>query len=50
MKEIEKEIQKNHPEFTVKIIYTSLKFLDKNMVQKELEKAYRLKKKTPTFH
>ena len=46
LKEIEKEIQKTHPEFTVKIIYTSLKFLDKNMVQKELEKAYRLKKNT----
>ena len=49
LKEIEKEIQRTHPEFTVKIIYTSLKFLDKNMVQKELEKAYRLKKKYPDF-
>ena len=46
LKEIEKEIQRTHPEFTVKIIYTSLKFLDKNMVQKELEKAYLLKKNT----
>ena len=36
LKEIEKEIQKTHPEFTVKNIYTSLKFLDKNMVQKDL--------------
>ena len=49
LKEIEKEIQRTHPEFTVKIIYTSLKFLDKNMVQEELEKAYRLKKKYPDF-
>ena len=49
LKEIEKEIQRTHPEFTVKIIYTSLKFLDKNMVEKELEKAYRLKKKYPDF-
>ena len=31
------------------IIYTSLKFLDKNMVEKELEKAYLLKKKYPDF-
>lgn len=49
LKEIEKEIQKTHPEFTVKIIYTSLKFLDKTIVEKELEKAYQLKKKYPDF-
>ena len=47
LKEIEKEIQKTHPEFTLKLIYTSLKFLDKNIVEKELEKAYQLKKKYP---
>lgn len=49
LKEIEKDIQKNHPEFTIKIIYTSLKFLDKAIVEKELEKAYQLKKKYPDF-
>ena len=49
IKDIEKEIQKTHPEFTVKLIYTSLKFLDKNIVEKELEKAYQLKKKYPDF-
>lgn len=49
LKEIEKEIQKTHPEFTLKLIYTSLKFLDKNIVEKELEKAYQLKKKYPDF-
>lgn len=49
LKEIEKSIQKTNPEFTVKIIYTSLKFLDKNIVEKELEKAYQLKKKYPDF-
>ena len=49
LKEIEREIQKTHPEFTLKLIYTSLKFLDKNIVEKELEKAYQLKKQYPDF-
>ena len=49
LKEIEKNIQKTHPEFTLKIIYTSLKFLDKTIVEQELEKAYQLKKKFPNF-
>lgn len=49
LKEIEKQLQKTHPEFTLKIIYTSLKFLDKNIVEKELEKAYQLKKKYPDY-
>ena len=49
LQEIEKNIQKTHPEFTLKIIYTSLKFLDKTIVEQELEKAYQLKKKFPNF-
>lgn len=49
LKEIEKQIQKTNPEFTVKVIYTSLKFLNKDIVKEELEKAYQLKKKYPDF-
>lgn len=49
LKEIENEIKKTNPEFTLKIIYTSLKFLDKKIVEKEFEKAYQLKKKYPDF-
>lgn len=41
------KIQKKSPEFTLKLIYTSFKFLDKPAVREDLIAAFELKKKYP---
>ena len=43
------EVQKKDPNFTLKLIYTSFKFLDNNDVEKEIEKAFKLKSKYPNL-
>ncbi|WP_223605592.1 adenosine kinase [Chryseobacterium sp. OSA05B] len=49
LQEIVKEIQKVHPEFSLKLIYSSFKFLDQKSIEKQLETAFELKKEFPDF-
>ena len=46
LEEILKEVQKTK-QFSLKIIYTSFKFLDNKQIEEQLEKAFQLKKKFP---
>ncbi|MDC8104618.1 adenosine kinase [Chryseobacterium sp. B21-037] len=47
LQEVVKEIQKKYPEFSLKLIYSSFKFLDPQAVGKQLETAFELKKEFP---
>ncbi|MBO9690424.1 adenosine kinase [Chryseobacterium sp.] len=47
LQDIIKEIQKTDPQFTVKLIYSSFKFLDNESIGKQLETAFELKKEFP---
>lgn len=43
------DVKKADPKFTLKIIYSSFKFFDTKSVEKEIEKAFKLKKKFPNL-
>lgn len=47
LQDVVKEIQKQHPEFSLKLIYSSFKFLDPKSIEKQLEIAFKLKKEFP---
>ncbi|WP_345987626.1 adenosine kinase [Chryseobacterium sp. Chry.R1] len=47
LQEVVKEIQKKYPEFSLKLIYSSFKFLDPQAIGKQLETAFELKKEFP---
>lgn len=49
LQDVVKEVQKNHPEFSLKLIYSSFKFLDPQSVEKQLETAFELKKELPNI-
>lgn len=46
-KEIEAEIKEQNPVFSLKLIYTFLRFFDKETVYQEMEKAFQLRSKYP---
>lgn len=48
-RDLEKTMRKKQPAFTLKLIYTSLRFLDYKTVFPHLEDAYRLRKANPDF-
>ncbi|REC46670.1 amidohydrolase family protein [Chryseobacterium pennipullorum] len=47
LQDIVKEMRKTDPNFSVKLIYSSFKFLDPEGVEKQLEMAFQLKKEFP---
>lgn len=47
LQDIVKEIRKTNPQFTLKLIYSSFKFLDNANIEKQLETAFELKKEFP---
>ena len=47
LKQLVAEIQKTHPAFTLKLIYSSFKFLDTTAVSQKLTAAFLLKQKYP---
>ncbi len=47
LEEVTTNIQKEFPEFSLSIIYTSFKFFDVNTIDEQLKTAYDLKKKYP---
>ena len=49
VKEVVKEIQEDHPNFSYTSIYTFLRFMPRSQVLNELVKAYELRKKYPDF-
>jgi adenosine deaminase CECR1 len=44
LQDVVKEIQKTQPQFSLKLIYSSFKFLDTKSIEKQLEIAFELKK------
>ncbi|ROI06687.1 MULTISPECIES: adenosine kinase [unclassified Chryseobacterium] len=47
LKDIVKEVRKSDPQFSLKLIYSSFKFLDPEAIEKQLETAFQLKKEFP---
>ncbi|WP_077418638.1 adenosine kinase [Chryseobacterium sp. JV274] len=47
LQDILKEIHKSDPQFTLKLIYSSFKFLDNESIGKQLETAFEMKKEFP---
>jgi adenosine deaminase CECR1 len=47
LQELEQEVQQTHPEFSLKVIYTFLRFFPEEVVAEELEKAYYYRSKYP---
>jgi adenosine deaminase CECR1 len=47
LQDILKEIHKTNPQFTLKLIYSSFKFLDNESIGKQLETAFQMKKEFP---
>ncbi|WP_099767873.1 adenosine kinase [Chryseobacterium sp. 52] len=47
LQEVVAEIQKSQPQFSLKLIYSSFKFLDPKSIDKQLEIAFELKKEFP---
>lgn len=47
LQDVVKEIQKTQPQFGLKLIYSSFKFLDPKSIEKQLEIAFELKKEFP---
>lgn len=47
LQDVVKEIQKTQPQFSLKLIYSSFKFLDPKSIEKQLEIAFELKKEFP---
>ncbi len=46
-RDLEKEVQENNPEFTLKLIYTGLRFLPNKLVKNYLEDAFRIRQLNP---
>lgn len=49
LKEVVANIQKEHPNFSLNLIYTSFKFLGIDDINNQIEEAFRLKKKYPNL-
>ena len=49
LQDVVKEIQKSQPQFSLKLIYSSFKFLDPKSIEKQLETAFELKKEFPNI-
>ncbi len=47
LQDILKEVHKTDPQFTLKLIYSSFKFLDNESIGKQLETAFEMKKEFP---
>ncbi|MCW1961411.1 adenosine kinase [Chryseobacterium viscerum] len=47
LQDILKEVHKSDPQFTLKLIYSSFKFLDNESIGKQLETAFEMKKEFP---
>lgn len=47
LQDILKEVHKSDPQFTLKLIYSSFKFLDNESIGKQLEMAFEMKKEFP---
>ncbi|AKK75069.1 adenosine kinase [Chryseobacterium gallinarum] len=47
LQEIVKEVRRSNPRFSLKLIYSSFKFLDPAAIDKQLEMAFQLKKEFP---
>jgi adenosine deaminase CECR1 len=47
LQDILKEIHTSDPQFTLKLIYSSFKFLDNESIEKQLETAFEMKKEFP---
>jgi adenosine deaminase CECR1 len=47
LKDVLEEIHKTAPQFSLKLIYSSFKFLDPKSIEKQLETAFQLKKEFP---
>ncbi|MDW9382394.1 adenosine kinase [Chryseobacterium sp. JV558] len=47
LQDILKEVHKSDPQFTLKLIYSSFKFLDNESIGKQLETAFQMKKEFP---
>lgn len=47
LQDILREIHKSDPQFTLKLIYSSFKFLDNESIEKQLETAFEMKKEFP---
>ncbi|MCJ7932524.1 MAG: adenosine kinase [Chryseobacterium sp.] len=47
LQDVVKEIHKSDPQFSLKLIYSSFKFLDPESIDKQLETAFQLKKEFP---
>ena len=47
LQDIVKEVQKSNPQFSLKLIYSSFKFLDPQSIEKQIETAFELKKEFP---
>lgn len=49
LQDVVKEIQKTQPQFSLKLIYSSFKFLDPKSIDQQLETAFELKKEFPNI-
>ncbi|MBX2842647.1 MAG: hypothetical protein KTR26_12825 [Flammeovirgaceae bacterium] len=47
--DLESEVKQSHPEFSIKIIHTFLRFFDEKRVWEDLELAFQLRKKYPNM-
>ncbi|OCA74540.1 amidohydrolase family protein [Chryseobacterium arthrosphaerae] len=47
LQDVVKQIRKTNPQFTLKLIYSSFKFLEQDEVEKQLETAFEFKKEYP---
>ncbi|MEK6480357.1 hypothetical protein WJR50_22630 [Catalinimonas sp. 4WD22] len=47
LKEVEAEMQEEHPAFSLKLIYTSLRFFPEEVVMQHLEDAYKYRQRYP---
>lgn len=47
LQDVLKQVRQTNPEFSLKLIYSSFKFLDPETVEKQLETAFELKKEFP---
>ncbi|WPP50201.1 hypothetical protein [Catalinimonas niigatensis] len=49
LKQVETDIQRRHPQFSLKLIYTSLRFFPEETILQHLEDAYRYRQRYPNF-
>lgn len=47
IQEVAEEVKKTHPDFTISLIYTHLRFLPKEVIWEEYVKAFEMRKKYP---